>query len=84
MKLKSPAFVVLNKTAAKLARSLVPLVPGATVHGLKDRVSRVDVPFEKAVDHLRMLFLEGRAIIAILSTGVVAVSYTHLTLPTKA
>ena len=71
MKLKSPAFVVLNKTAAKLARSLVPLVQGATVHGLKKRVSEVDVPFEKAVDHLRMLFLEGRTIIAILSTGIV-------------
>ena len=71
MKLKSPAFVVLNKAGAKLARTLAPLVPGASVHGLKERVSEVDIPFEKTVDHLRMLFSEGRTIIAILSTGIV-------------
>jgi cobalt-precorrin 5A hydrolase/precorrin-3B C17-methyltransferase len=71
MKLKSPAFVVLNKTGAKLARILAPLVPGSSVHGLKERVSGVDIPFEKTVDHLRMLFSEGRTIIAVLSTGIV-------------
>jgi cobalt-precorrin 5A hydrolase/precorrin-3B C17-methyltransferase len=71
MRLKSPAFVVLNKTGVKLARALVTLVPGASVHGLKGRVPEVDVPFEKTVDHLRMLFSEGRTIIAVLSTGIV-------------
>ena len=59
MNLKSPAFVVLNKTGAKLARTLVSLVPGASVHGLKGRVFDVDVPFENTVGHLRVLFSEA-------------------------
>ena len=71
MKVKSPAFIVLNKTGAKLARKLVPHVYGAEVHGLKARVPEVDFPFEKTVDHLRMLFIEDRAIIALLSAGIV-------------
>ena len=71
MKFNAPAFVVLNKTGAKLARKLVPHVHGAEVHGLKARVCDVDYSFEKTVDHLRKLFSDGRAIIAVASTGIV-------------
>lgn len=71
MKVKFPAFVVLNKTGIKLARKLVPHVHAAEVHGLKSRVSGVDFPFEKTIDHLRMLFSEDRPIIAFFSAGIV-------------
>ncbi|MGY8999129.1 MAG: precorrin-3B C(17)-methyltransferase [Rhodospirillales bacterium] len=71
MSIKSPVFVVLNETGAALARKLVPKVPGSEVHGLKGRVTKADIPFIKTLDHLRGLFSEGRAIIAIVSAGIV-------------
>ena len=46
MKVNSPAFVVLNKTGAELARKIAPRVYGAEVHGLKARLSDVDLSFE--------------------------------------
>jgi cobalt-precorrin 5A hydrolase/precorrin-3B C17-methyltransferase len=71
MNLKPPAFVVLNETGANLARKLAPHILDAEVHGLSARVSKADVPFEKTVDHLRLLFSEDHTIIAILSAGIV-------------
>jgi cobalt-precorrin 5A hydrolase/precorrin-3B C17-methyltransferase len=71
MNMTSPAFVVLNATGANLARKLVPHLLGGEVHGLKGRVSEADIPFEKTVDHLRLLFSENRAVVAILSAGIV-------------
>ena len=71
MKVNSPAFVVLNKTGAELARKIASHVSGAEVHGLKARLSDVDLSFEKTADHLRNLFSEDRAIIAVLSAGIV-------------
>ena len=57
MKVNAPAFVVLNKRGAELARKIAPQVNGAEVHGLKARLPDVDFSFEITVDHLKALFL---------------------------
>jgi len=69
--LNHPVFVVLNQKGAALAQRLAVHVPNSTVHGLKTRVSGVDVRFEKTINHVQDLFSQGHAIIAVVSSGII-------------
>lgn len=66
-----PVFVVLNETGAALARKAAAAIGGAEVHGLTDRVTTADLSFQSTSGHLKSLFDDGRAIVAVASTGIV-------------
>ncbi len=63
-----PAIVILNSSSAALAHTIAAAIGGA-VHGLSGRVERADIRFDAAGDHIRALFAEGRAIIAVMASG---------------
>ena len=67
---ESPAFVVLTKGGADLARRLTEALPGAEIHGLVGRVDGAAVTFEAALPHLRALFRAGRPIVGVCAAGV--------------
>ncbi len=67
----SPVFVVLNQAGLATARRLVPVLPGAEVHGLMGRVTGADAAFTGTVGHLRSLFRGQRPIIGLCSTGII-------------
>ncbi len=69
--MKHPVFIVLNEKGATLAQKLAVHIPNSEVHGLKTRVSSVDVKFERTINHIQNLFSQGHAIIAIASSGIV-------------
>ena len=64
------AFVALTGRGAELAHRLAPAFPGAEVHGLATRVDSSDVAFSDTAAHLRGLFAEGRAIVAVCAAGI--------------
>ena len=63
-------IVALTEDGATLARRLQAALPGSRVHGLKSRVTGADETFERAADHLRMLFLSGRPIVGVCAAGI--------------
>ena len=64
------ALVALTARGAALAERLRPLLPGAVLHGLGGRVEGADIPFDDRLATLRGLSAEGRAIVAICSSGI--------------
>jgi cobalt-precorrin 5A hydrolase / precorrin-3B C17-methyltransferase len=65
------AVVALSTSGGLLARTICDQLGNAQVHGLVGRVEAPDVQFEKFADHLRALFDEGVAIVAVAASGVV-------------
>lgn len=63
-----PAVVILNPSAAATGQTIAAAIDG-TVHGLQSRVDQADILFESTADHVRMLFEEGRAIVAVMASG---------------
>lgn len=63
-----PAVVILSEAALPLARQIADTVDG-DVHGAQARVTKADVAFDAAGDHVRALFEEGRAIVALMAAG---------------
>lgn len=65
-----PAIVILSDGANPMAAKLADLITGE-IHGLSRRVAGAEVHFEDVGAHLRMLFAEGRAIVAVMASGAV-------------
>jgi len=63
-----PAIIILSENAKPLAEKLASIVEGE-IHGLARRVVDADVGFDDVGSHLRMLFTEGRAIVAVMASG---------------
>ena len=63
-------FVALTATGGDMAMRLAANLPGAEVHGLKDRVPSPDVGFDVTADHLQALFAAGRPIIGVCAAGI--------------
>jgi len=66
----SIALVALTADGAALAQKLAAHLPGATVHGLKGRVTETDVAFDDVGRHLASLFAAGTAIVGICASGI--------------
>ena len=67
----SPAIIILSDAALPMARRIAGAT-GGEVHGLARRITEtVDVTFTEAGPHLRELFLNGRAIVALMASGAV-------------
>ena len=66
------AIVVLTRDGLTLARRLRPVLGGAQIHGLAQRIgTAADVSFENVGDHLRFLFQTGDSIVAVCAAGIV-------------
>jgi cobalt-precorrin 5A hydrolase / precorrin-3B C17-methyltransferase len=63
------AVIVLGQTSVPLARKIMTALP-ATLYGLSDRTSGVDINFPNFGDTLRSLFAEGTPIIGICAAGI--------------
>ncbi len=67
----SPAAIIaLNQTSANLGRRIQAILPNATLYGLTDRTTTVDITFENFGDTLRELFAQGTPIIGICAAGI--------------
>jgi cobalt-precorrin 5A hydrolase/precorrin-3B C17-methyltransferase len=64
------AIVVLGQHSVALARRLMAALPEATLYGLANRTTDVDVHFTHFGDTLRNLFTSGTAIIGICAAGI--------------
>lgn len=63
-------FVALTDDGADTARRLCAVVGGSQVHGLAGRVADADRHFAGALEHIRLLYGEGRPIIGLFSTAI--------------
>lgn len=66
----APAIVVLNQTSVSLARQISTALPNATIYGLIDRTSEVEISFTNFGETLRDLFAQGTPIIGICAAGI--------------
>ncbi len=66
----APVFFALTQRGADLAARLTKDLSGAEVHGLRGRVTGVEVHFASAGEHLRRLFAEQRPIVGVCAAGV--------------
>jgi cobalt-precorrin 5A hydrolase / precorrin-3B C17-methyltransferase len=64
------AIVVLGQQSVSVARQIAIALPNATVYGLSDRTTGVDVSFTNFGDTLRELFASGTAIVGICAAGI--------------
>jgi cobalt-precorrin 5A hydrolase/precorrin-3B C17-methyltransferase len=71
MAVNAPVLVALTADGALTAQRIVSVLPGAKVHGYRARVNDADVFFDDLAGHLRALFADGTAIIALCSSGIV-------------
>lgn len=67
--MNAAAVIVLGQTSVPLARQIMTAIP-ATLYGLSDRTSDVDVNFTNFGDTLRSLFVQGTPIIGICAAGI--------------
>lgn len=67
-RLAKPAILILSPSALALAQRIAAAI-GGDVHGAASRVPGADFAFEDAKSHIRVLFNEGRPIIAIMASG---------------
>ena len=67
--MNAAAIIVLGQTSVPLARQIMTAIP-ATLYGLSDRTSDVDVNFTNFGDTLRSLFVQGTPIIGICAAGI--------------
>ena len=63
-----PAVVVMSDAALPLGRRIAQVIDGR-VHGVGGRISAAERTAEAVGDHLRMLFREGRPIVAVMAAG---------------
>ncbi len=63
-------FIALTEEGAKLSRRLSATLPGSQLHGLDGRVSAADRHFASTLDHVRLLYGEGRPLIGMFSTAI--------------
>jgi cobalt-precorrin 5A hydrolase / precorrin-3B C17-methyltransferase len=66
----APAIVVLGQNSVTVARKIITVLPGATLYGLAERTSGVDVNFTNFGETLRELFMQGRPLIGICAAGI--------------
>ena len=66
----SPAIIVLGQASVTTARGIAIALPNATLYGLANRTSDVDVSFENFGETLRELFVSGTPIIGICAAGI--------------
>ncbi|MBW4684149.1 MAG: precorrin-3B C(17)-methyltransferase [Komarekiella atlantica HA4396-MV6] len=66
----APAIVVLGQNSVAVARKIISVLPGATLYGLADRTSGVDVSFTNFGETLRELFAQGTPLIGICAAGI--------------
>ncbi|MEH1799639.1 MAG: precorrin-3B C(17)-methyltransferase [Nostoc sp.] len=66
----APAIVVLGQNSVTVARKIISVLPGATLYGLENRTSGVDVSFTSFGETLRELFVQGRPLIGICAAGI--------------
>lgn len=64
------AFIVLTQTGLTLARTLLPAVPGAQIHGLAGRANDADIVFHDTMAHLRALHSGGVTIVGLCAAGI--------------
>ncbi|MDZ8221606.1 MAG: precorrin-3B C(17)-methyltransferase [Nostoc sp. ChiVER01] len=66
----APAIVILGQNSVTVARKIITVLPGATLYGLADRTSGVDVSFTNFGETLRELFAQGTPLIGICAAGI--------------
>ncbi|MEH2154262.1 MAG: precorrin-3B C(17)-methyltransferase [Nostoc sp.] len=66
----APAIVILGQNSVIVARKIISVLPGATLYGLENRTSGVDVSFTNFGETLRELFVQGRPLIGICAAGI--------------
>jgi cobalt-precorrin 5A hydrolase/precorrin-3B C17-methyltransferase len=64
------AVVVLGTSGAELGRRVRGLLPGARLHGPRGVPGEWDVVYDRAVPHLRELFVVGTPIIGLCASGI--------------
>lgn len=67
---KPAAIVVLNQPSVTIAHRIKAALPGATLYGLSDRTTEVDVSFSQFGDTVRHLFASGIPIVGICAAGI--------------
>jgi cobalt-precorrin 5A hydrolase/precorrin-3B C17-methyltransferase len=70
MTIIAPAIIVLNQNSVLLARQIATVLPNATIYGLENRTSDVNVSFTNFGDMLRELFTQNTPIIGICAAGI--------------
>jgi len=65
------AIVVLGQNSVTLAKQIKTALLNATIYGLAERTSNVDVSFTNFGETLRELFAKGTPIIGICATGII-------------
>lgn len=75
---RSPAIVILGASALATARRLQSLYPQAAIHGLRERVTGVEQPYDDFGATLRGLYRAGTPIIALCAAGIVIRSLAPL------
>jgi cobalt-precorrin 5A hydrolase/precorrin-3B C17-methyltransferase len=70
MTIISPAIIVLNQNSVPLAKHIATVLPNASIYGLENRTSEVDVSFTNFGDTLRELFTQGTPVIGICAAGI--------------
>lgn len=63
-------FIALTEEGAALSRRLAAVLPGSQIHGLDGRVAAADRHFAGTLDHVRMLYGEGRPLVGMFSTAI--------------
>jgi cobalt-precorrin 5A hydrolase/precorrin-3B C17-methyltransferase len=63
-------FIALTEQGAALARRLSTALPGAQLHGLDGRVAEADRRFASTLEHVRLLYGEGRTLVGTFSTAI--------------
>ncbi|BAY17054.1 cobalamin biosynthesis precorrin-3 methylase [Anabaenopsis circularis NIES-21] len=66
----APAVVVLGQNSVAIARTIISVLPEATLYGLAGRTSGVDVSFTNFGETLRELFATGTPLIGICAAGI--------------
>ncbi|HIK04001.1 MAG TPA: precorrin-3B C(17)-methyltransferase [Trichormus sp. M33_DOE_039] len=66
----APAVIVLSQNSVAVARKIISVLPEATLYGLADRTSGVDVSFTNFGETLRELFAQGTPLIGICAAGI--------------
>ena len=65
-----PVFIALTERGAATARRLAASLTGAQIHGLDGRVEHADRLFASVLDHIRLLYGEGRPLVGLCSTAI--------------
>ena len=67
---KGAAVVVLGASGSALGRRVCQVLPGATLHGPSAAAGDWDATYDRAVPHVRELFVAGRPIVGLCAAGI--------------